>query len=118
VTPAQQFATEFEPRLIEPLFRHMTAGIFAMVRALRGMASPTASGELAMYRERVMSSYVKYCKAQAAECARRAKLASSPELAAERRSLGLRWLKLAEKAKAMPLGRPREAESAAQGLRP
>jgi hypothetical protein len=81
------------------------------------MASPTASGALVMCRERVMS-YVKYCKAQAAECARRAKLASSPELAAERRSLGLRWLKLAEKAKATPLGRSREAESVAQGLRP
>ena len=65
-----------------------------------------------------MSSYVKYCKVQAAECARRAKLASSPELAAERRSLGLRWLKLAEKAQATPLGRPREVESAAQGIRP
>ena len=63
-----------------------------------------------------MSSYVKYCKAQAVECARRAKLASSPELAAERRSLGLRWLKLAEKAKATPLGRPREVESAALGV--
>src|SRR5262249_55483519 len=45
-----------------------------------------------------MSSYVKYCQVQAAECVRRAKLASSPELAAERRSLGLRWLRLAEKA--------------------
>jgi hypothetical protein len=41
-----------------------------------------------------------YCLAQAAECARRAKLASSPEIAAERRALGLRWLRLAERAKA------------------
>jgi len=56
-----------------------------------------------------------YCKAQAAECARRAKLASSPELAAERRTLGLRWLKLAEKAKATPLDPTRRPEFA-QGV--
>jgi hypothetical protein len=65
-----------------------------------------------------MTSYVMYCQAQAAECARRAKLANSPEIAAERRSLGLRWLRLAEKAKAA--GRIRAASSAAQpaGLTP
>jgi hypothetical protein len=45
-----------------------------------------------------MSSYAKYCRDQAAECARRVKLASSPEVAADCRALGLRWLKLAEKA--------------------
>lgn len=59
-----------------------------------------------------MSSYVTYCQAQAAECARRAKLASSPEVAAERRKLGLRWLRLAEKAKAA--GRIREPSPAVQ----
>jgi hypothetical protein len=68
-------------------------------------------------RERVMSSYVMYCRAQAAECVRRAKLASSPELAAERRNLGLRWLRLAQKAKATPLGRVREPAPAAQAER-
>jgi hypothetical protein len=47
-----------------------------------------------------MSSYASYCQAQAAECARRARLASSPDIAEERRNLGLRWLKLAEKARA------------------
>jgi hypothetical protein len=47
-----------------------------------------------------MSSYARYCQSQAAECARRAKLASSPDVAADRRELGLRWLKLAEKARA------------------
>jgi hypothetical protein len=47
-----------------------------------------------------MSSYAIYCQAQAAECARRARLASSPDIAEERRNLGLRWLKLAEKARA------------------
>jgi hypothetical protein len=64
--------------------------------------------------KRVMSSsYVMYCQAQAAECARRARLASSPELAAERRDLGLRWLRLAEKARAASVGRVRQPASAA-----
>jgi len=60
-----------------------------------------------MCRERVMSSYAKYCRDQAAECARRVKLASSPEVAASCRELGLRWLKLAEKAErtSRPLGK-------------
>ena len=49
-------------------------------------------------RERAMSSYAKYCRDQAAECARRVKLANSPEVAATCRNLGLRWLKLAQKA--------------------
>jgi len=65
-----------------------------------------------------MSSYVMYCRAQAAECARRAKLASSPEIAAERRSLGLRWLRLAEKAKAAPFGRTSKPPSAVSATRP
>lgn len=51
-----------------------------------------------------MSSYAKYCRDQAAECARRARLASSPDIVANSRSLELRWLKLAEKADAP--GRP------------
>jgi hypothetical protein len=67
-----------------------------------------AAGRVRCVRACVMSSYVMYCRAQAAECARRAKLASSPELATERRNLGLRWLRLAEKAKATPLNRVRE----------
>jgi hypothetical protein len=54
-----------------------------------------------------------YCRDQAAECARRAKLASSPEIAAHHRSLGLRWLRLAEKAKA----KVGKAASAAQTAR-
>jgi hypothetical protein len=45
-----------------------------------------------------MSSYARYCRDQAAECARRARLASSPDIAANSRTLELRWLKLAEKA--------------------
>jgi hypothetical protein len=45
-----------------------------------------------------MSSYAKYCRDQAAECTRRAKLASSPDIVANCRSLALRWLTLAEKA--------------------
>jgi hypothetical protein len=45
-----------------------------------------------------MSSYVKYCREQAAKCARRATLASSPEVVAHFRNLEQRWLKFAEKA--------------------
>ena len=39
-----------------------------------------------------MSSYATYCQDQAADCARRARLASSPEIVAYRRSLEVRWL--------------------------
>jgi hypothetical protein len=45
-----------------------------------------------------MSSYARYCRDQAAECARRARLANSPEVAANCLKLELRWIKLAEKA--------------------
>src|SRR5437016_4033040 len=45
-----------------------------------------------------MSSYANYCQDQAAACARRARLASSPEIVAYCRTLELRWLKLAEQA--------------------
>ena len=45
-----------------------------------------------------MSSYARYCRDQAEECARRVRLANSPEVAASCRELGRRWLKLAEKA--------------------
>jgi len=66
-----------------------------------------------------MSSYAKYCRDQAAECARRVKLASSPEVAASCRELGLRWLKLAEKAErtSRPLGNTSKA-TVAIGARP
>ena len=47
-----------------------------------------------------MSSYGGYCQRQAAECARRVKLARSPEVVTHYRSLGLRWLKLAQKERA------------------
>src|SRR5262249_17674138 len=65
-----------------------------------------------------MSSYVRYCRDQAAECARRAKLASSPQIAAERRSLGLRWLRLAEKAQAAPFARTSKPGTATAAARP
>jgi hypothetical protein len=42
-----------------------------------------------------VSSYATYCQDQAADCARRARLASSPEIVAHCRSLELRWLMLA-----------------------
>src|SRR6266516_3004691 len=41
---------------------------------------------------RGMSSYANYCQDQATDCARRARLASSPEIVAYCRSLCLRWL--------------------------
>ena len=92
------------------LFAHCVGGILADGHGRRaegvcGGERCGTVGRVCCVRERVMSSYVMYCRAQAAECARRAKLASSPELAAERRDLGQRWLRLAQKAKATPLGR-------------
>jgi hypothetical protein len=45
-----------------------------------------------------MSSYAKYCRDQAADCARRARIASSPEVVANYRALHARWSRLAEKA--------------------
>src|SRR5437868_6281478 len=45
-----------------------------------------------------MSSYARYCRDQASECARRARLASSPEIAKNCQALELRWRRLAEKA--------------------
>ena len=45
-----------------------------------------------------MSSYASYCQDQASDCARRARLASSPEVAIYWRCLGFRWLRLAEQA--------------------
>jgi hypothetical protein len=47
-----------------------------------------------------MSSYARYCQRQAVECARRAAMASSPDVAAYQRDLGLRWVKLAQKERA------------------
>ncbi len=43
-----------------------------------------------------MSSYASYCQGQATDCARRARLARSPEVATYWRCLGLRWLRLEE----------------------
>ena len=45
-----------------------------------------------------MSSYASYCQDQATDCARRARLASSPQVVAYCRSLEFRWLKLAKQA--------------------
>jgi len=47
-----------------------------------------------------MSSYARYCRDQAAECGRRARMARSREIAANCLRLELRWIKLAEKAAA------------------
>jgi hypothetical protein len=48
-----------------------------------------------------MSSYASYCHDQAAYCARRARLASSPEVLAYCRGLEFRWLNLAARAQEM-----------------
>jgi len=45
-----------------------------------------------------MSSYASYCQDQAADCARRARLARSPEIVVYCRGLELRWRRLAEQA--------------------
>ena len=42
-----------------------------------------------------MSSYVTYCRDQATDCAHRARLTRSPEIAVYYRDLGQRWLRLA-----------------------
>src|SRR5262249_52608300 len=47
-----------------------------------------------------MSSYASYCQDQATACARRARLASSPEIVAYCRNLQWRWLRLAAQAQA------------------
>ena len=45
-----------------------------------------------------MSSYATYCQDQAIACARRARLASSPEIVVYCRTLEFRWLRFAEQA--------------------
>jgi hypothetical protein len=45
-----------------------------------------------------MSSYASYCQDQGIDCARRATLARSLEVATYWRCLGFRWLRLAEQA--------------------
>ena len=45
-----------------------------------------------------MSSYATYCQDQAIACARRARLASSPEIVVHCRTLEFRWLRFAEQA--------------------
>ena len=60
-----------------------------------------------------MSSYATYCQDQAADCARRSRLASSPEIVAYCRSLELRWLKLAARAQETDGELGRESDAAA-----
>ena len=45
-----------------------------------------------------MSSYATYCRDQATDCTRRARLARSADIAIYYEGLGLRWLNLAEHA--------------------
>ncbi len=63
-----------------------------------------------------MSSYAKYCRDQAADCARRARIASSPTVVANCRMLQERWLKLAEKAE-LEIRRPAFAAPLAMAVR-
>jgi hypothetical protein len=53
-----------------------------------------------------MSSYASYCHDQAAYCAQRGRLASSPEVVAYCRGLEFRWLKLAERAQEQEMNFP------------
>jgi hypothetical protein len=53
-----------------------------------------------------MSSYARYCREQAADCARRARIASTPQVAANYRVLESRWLSLAHKAEFAPTRKP------------
>ena len=58
--------------------------------------------ELALWNDQeegwCMSSYATYCRDQATDCTRRARLARSTDIAAYYEGLGLRWLRLAEHA--------------------
>jgi hypothetical protein len=62
-----------------------------------------------------MSSYATYCQDQATDCARRARLARSADIAAYYEGLELRWLRLAEHAQGTGgvVGQAREAIGAA-----
>jgi hypothetical protein len=53
-----------------------------------------------------MSSYARYCRAQAGDCARRARVASSPQVAANYRTLENRWFNLAKKAELAVVEKP------------
>ena len=66
-----------------------------------------------------MSSYASYCQDQATACARRARLASSPEIVAYCRNLQVRWLRLAAQAQATGgvLGRESARAAAVASLR-
>jgi hypothetical protein len=63
-----------------------------------------------------VSYYATYCQDQAADCARRARLASSPEIVAYCRSLELRWLKLAARVQETGGALGHESDPAATGF--
>src|SRR5262249_61979761 len=101
VTAIQQVAREIRATAIAFLIPYGRPRILMRVKRscrhppgrMQGLASGTGG-------ERLMSSYARYCRDQAAECARRARLARSPEIVERCRRLGLQWLKLAQKAEA------------------
>jgi alpha-amylase/alpha-mannosidase (GH57 family) len=58
-------------------------------------------------------SYAEFCQDQASDCARRARLATSAQIAAYYQDLGWRWLRLAEQAQETggALGKRRDLEA-------
>ncbi len=60
-----------------------------------------------------MSSYASYCQDQVCACARRARLATSPEIVAYCRNLEVRWLRLVAKAQETDGALGRESGQAA-----
>ena len=58
-----------------------------------------------------MSSYATYCRDQATDCTRRARLARSTDIAAYYEGLALRWFNLAEHAQGTGAGVPQASEA-------
>src|SRR5688572_8316341 len=102
--PIQQLAQEFRCRPSSLLFFEWRYNTDAETQreqcegARPDFWDPRLSVNRTVSRACVMSSYAKYCRDQAAECARRARLANSPDVAANSRTLEQRWLKLAARA--------------------
>jgi hypothetical protein len=76
-------------------------GWFVTVSVCDSTMSPLRAGCFGSEQTGVaMSSYARYCQSQAAECVRRARMASSPEVVNHYRNLGLQWVALAQKERA------------------
>lgn len=75
-------------------YRDFVAGWTYSTQSALAFARPVRFAK----RELGMSSYAQYCQDQATACARRAGLASSPQIRTYCRNLELRWRKLAQQA--------------------